>query len=55
MQRFPDGIEGREIQQKQAPAYFPEVGRAFEDHARFRAHPGENGSSAGYVAEIARG
>jgi bifunctional non-homologous end joining protein LigD len=24
MQRFPDGIEGREIQQKQAPAYFPD-------------------------------
>jgi bifunctional non-homologous end joining protein LigD len=24
MQRFPDGIEGHEIQQKQAPAYFPD-------------------------------
>jgi bifunctional non-homologous end joining protein LigD len=29
MQRFPDGIEGRELQQKQAPDYFPEfVARA---------------------------
>ena len=29
MQRFPDGIDGEEIQQKQAPAYFPEfVARA---------------------------
>jgi hypothetical protein len=26
MQRFPDGIGGNEIQQKQAPDYFPEAG-----------------------------
>ncbi len=30
MQRFPDGIDGEEIQQKQAPDYFPELVRRVE-------------------------
>jgi DNA primase len=37
MQRFPDGIEGEEIQQKQAPDYFPDfVKRAGQAQARWQ-------------------
>jgi bifunctional non-homologous end joining protein LigD len=36
MQRFPDGIEGEEIQQKQAPSYFPD----FVTRARVRRKGG---------------
>jgi bifunctional non-homologous end joining protein LigD len=42
MQRFPDGIEGREIQQKQAPAYFP----AFVTRVRV---PRKRGGSVDHV------
>ena len=57
MQRFPDGIEGEEIQQKQAPDYFPE----YVKRARVRRKRGgsvehvviENAETLVYLADQA--
>lgn len=57
MQRFPDGIDGEEIQQKQAPDYFP----AFVKRARVRRKRGgsleqvviENAETLVYLADQA--
>jgi bifunctional non-homologous end joining protein LigD len=57
MQRFPDGIEGEEIQQKQAPDYFPD----FVQRARVRRKRGgsvehvviENAETLVYLADQA--
>ena len=57
MQRFPDGIEGEEIQQKQVPDYFPD----FVERARVRRKRGgslehvviENKETLVYLADQA--
>jgi bifunctional non-homologous end joining protein LigD len=57
MQRFPDGIEGEEIQQKQAPDYFPD----FVERARVKRKRGgsvehvliENAETLVYLADQA--
>jgi bifunctional non-homologous end joining protein LigD len=57
MQRFPDGIEGQEIQQKQAPDYFPD----FVERARVKRKRGgsiehvlvENAETLVYLADQA--